>query len=80
MHGYAKLRQLLCKEKEIRDQLIPKLDWEELQLRHILWYAKEKLWLLNFNFIINSIDLSKPLSSQDEVCEQIYDYLTTLWN
>jgi hypothetical protein len=56
-------------------------DEQELELRHILWYVrlKERVFYdTSLTSILDKLDFSLPLSSQDEVCEAIYNYLITL--
>ena len=93
MNWYSQLRELLCKEDGIRED-IEELreateDWyeviirdkEELELRHILWYMEKKIFWGGRDclyYILTISDNKLPLSSQDEVCKKIYDYLITL--
>lgn len=95
---YEKLRELICAEEEIRNDLLELREtteeWYEviikdvieLELRHILWYIKIRIWeerfrhfdLVNMYIIIWLPDFSKPPHEQEEACERIYDYLITL--
>lgn len=84
---YEKLRELICKEEEVKKDLLHEfplyLVHEEfpLELRHIFWYMKSKWVKFDDNWwlqVLSRINYELPLSEQEEACEAIYNYLITL--
>lgn len=63
-------------------------DKEEIEIRHIFWYMdiiferkSENLNMRNlskYHILYIGIDFTKPLYSQPEVCQKIYEYLRDL--
>lgn len=88
MNNYKKLRELICDEEEIRNDLYVwyNIHWcgeefEYVELRHILWYMKSKWVKFDDNWwlpVLSRINYELPLSEQEEACERVYNYLVTL--